>query len=125
MRFKSFVRLGSAFLLVAVSCSAAAAADAPLADAMEKMDRAAVRALLQRHADVNAPQVDGMTALHWAAYQDDVESVELLLRAGATVKAANRYGITPLTLAITNGDSAMVEALLKAGADSEHHAARR
>jgi len=117
MRFKSFVRFGSAFLLAAGSFSAAAAGDAPLADAMEKMDRAAVRALLQRRADVNAPQVDGMTALHWAAYQDDVESVELLLRAGANVKAANRYGITPLTLAITNGDSAMVEALLKAGAD--------
>jgi ankyrin repeat protein len=95
-----------------------AAADAPLADAMEKMDRAAVRTLLQRRADVNAPQVDGMTALHWAAYQDDVESVELLVRAGANVKAANRYGITPLTLAITNGDSAMVEMLLKAGADA-------
>ena len=116
MRFMSFVRFGSAFLLAAVSISAAAA-DAPLADAMEKMDRAAVRALLQRRADVNAPQVDGMTALHWAAHQDDVESVELLLRAGANVKAANRYGITPLTLAITNGDSAMVEVLLKAGAD--------
>ena len=117
MRFKSFVRFGSAFLLAAGSFSAAAAGDAPLADAMEKMDRAAVRALLQRRADVNAPQVDGMTALHWAAYQDDVESVELLLRAGANVRGANRYGITPLTLAITNGDSAMVEALLKAGAD--------
>jgi uncharacterized protein len=76
-----------------------------------------VRTLLQRRADVNAPQADGMTALHWAAYHDDVESVALLVRAGANVKAANRYGITPLTLAITNGDSAMVEMLLKAGAD--------
>ena len=84
---------------------ASAAADAPLADAMEKMDRAAVRALLQRRADVNAPQVDGMTALHWAAYQDDVESVELLVRAGANVKATNRYGVAPLTLAITNGNA--------------------
>src|SRR5262245_5309532 len=103
MRLKSFVLLGSAFLLSTISLSAAA--DAPLADAMEKMDRAAVRTLLQRRADVNAPQVDGMTALHWAAYQDDFESAELLVRSGANVKAANRYGITPVTLAITNGDS--------------------
>ena len=95
----------------------AAAADAPLADAMEKMDRAAVHALLQRRADVNTPQVDGMTALHWATYQDDAESVGLLVRAGANVKAVNRYGVTPLTLAITNGDSAIVETLLQAGAD--------
>jgi ankyrin repeat protein len=106
----------AAVLLLAVNLRAARA-DAPLADAMENMDGAAVRTLLQRRADVNAPQADGMTALHWAAYHDDVESVALLVRAGANVKAANRYGITPLTLAITNGDSAMVEMLLKAGAD--------
>ena len=106
----------AAVVLLAVNL-AAATAEAPVADAMEKMDGAAVRTLLQRRADVNAPQVDGMTALHWAAYHDDVESVELLVRAGASVKAANRYGITPLTLAITNGDSAIVEMLLKAGAD--------
>ena len=105
----------AALVLSAVGLSAAA--DAPLADAMEKMDRAAVRALLQRRADVNAPQVDGMTALHWAAHQDDLESVELLVSAGANVKAVNRYGIAPLTLAVTNGDGAMVETLLKAGAD--------
>src|SRR5262245_15307093 len=107
MRLKSFVLIASAVLLSSIGLPAAA--DAPLADAMEKMDRTAVRTLLQRRADVNAPQVDGMTALHWAAYQDDAESAELLVRAGANVKAANRYGITPLTLAITNGDSTIVE----------------
>jgi len=116
MRSTSFGLWAVACLLSAVTLPAAAA-DAPLADAMEKMDRAAVRALLQRRADVNAPQVDGMTALHWATYQDDAESAELLVRAGANVKAANRYGITPLTLAITNGNSALVEMLLQAGAD--------
>jgi ankyrin repeat protein len=115
---RSFGRYAAALVLSAASFSAAGA-EAPLADAMEKMDRAAVRALLQRHADVNAPQVDGMTALHWAAYQDDLESLELLIGAGANVKAANRYGIAPLTVAITNGDSAMVEMLLKAGADPD------
>ena len=54
-----------------------------------------------------------MTALHWAAYQDDLETAELLVRAGANVKAANRYGVTPLSLACTNGNAAMVELLLK------------
>src|SRR3979411_2402408 len=82
--------------------------DALLADAAEKMDRARIRTLLQQRVDVNAPQVDGMTALHWATYQDDLETVELLLRSGAHAKAANRYGITPLSLAAANGNATIV-----------------
>jgi ankyrin repeat protein len=91
--------------------------DTRLADAAKKMDRAAVRALLAQRLDVNAAQVDGTTALHWAANQDDLETAELLVRAGANPKASNRYGVTPLSLACTNGNGAMVELLLKAGAD--------
>ena len=34
-------------------------------------DVATVRALIARRADVNAPQGDGMTALHWAADRGD------------------------------------------------------
>jgi ankyrin repeat protein len=103
--------------LLLSTVSAHAASDAPLADAAEKMDRSRVRALLAQGIDVNAPQIDGMTALHWAAYQDDVEIAELLMRAGANVKAVSRYGVTPLSLACTNGSDVMVERLLKAGAD--------
>jgi ankyrin repeat protein len=92
-------------------------APAPLADAAERMDRARIRALLKQRVDVNTPQVDGMTALHWATYQDDVEVSRLLVGAGANARAANRYGVTPLSLACTNGNAAIVELLLKAGAD--------
>ena len=106
---------GLAFLLSTVSLRAGS--EALLADAAEKMDRAAIRTLLKQRVDVNAPQVDGMTALHWATYQDDLETANLLVRAGANVKAPNRYGVTPLSLACTNGNGAMVELLLKAGAD--------
>ena len=93
------------------------AADAPLADALEIMDRDGVRSLLQERVDVNASQVDGMTALHWAARHDDLEMARLLTEAGAEANAANRYGVTPLTLACTNGNHALVELLLHAGAD--------
>jgi ankyrin repeat protein len=105
-----------AMLLSTVDARAAAPA-ALVADAAEKLDRATLRALLRQKADVNAPQADGMTALHWAAYQDDLEMVTLLVRAGANVKAPNRYGVTPLSLACTNGNSEIVERLLQAGAD--------
>lgn len=115
MRLK---RLG-VFVTVALlsTVSLRARSDTLLADAAEKMDRAKIRTLLQQRVDVNAPQIDGMTALHWATYRDDLETVELLVRASADVKAANRYGVTPLSLACTNGNGAMVMLLLKAGAD--------
>ena len=103
--------------LLSVTTLIAAGSDAPLADAAEKMDRASIRTLLQHGIDVNAPQVDGMTALHWAAYQDDLETMKLLLRGGADVTATNRYGVTPLSLACTNGNVAMVELLLDVGSD--------
>ena len=61
-----------------------------------KGDRAAVQTLMQQKADVNAAQVDGATALHWAVYRDDLELADVLIRAGANVKAANREGVTPL-----------------------------
>jgi ankyrin repeat protein len=104
------------FLLSAVTL-VAAASDARLADAAKSLDRAAVRLLLEQRADVNAPQADGTTALHWAAHQDDLETARLLVRAGANARAVNRYGVTPLSLACTNGRGAMVELLLNAGAD--------
>jgi uncharacterized protein len=105
-----------ALVLFAIG-SFARGADAPLADAAERSDRAGICALLDHRVDVNRAQPDGMTALHWAAYHDDLETAKLLVDVKADVKAANRYGVTPLSLACTNGDGAMVELLLGAGAD--------
>jgi ankyrin repeat protein len=95
----------------------AGGADAPLANAVQQMDRATIRQLLEQRIDVNASQADGMTALLWAAHHDDLELVDRLLRAGADAHASNRYGVTPLSLACTNANVAMVERLLNAGAD--------
>lgn len=93
------------------------AAESPLADAAETNDSTMIGKLLEQKADVNAPQADGMTALHWAAYHDNSELTKRLLNAGAEVKAASRYGVTPLSLACTNGNAEIVELLLAAGAD--------
>lgn len=96
----------------------AGAVDAPLATAVQRMDRASIRHLLEKRVDVNTAQADGTTALHWAAYNDDLDLVNRLLGAGANALAANRYGVTPLSLACTNGNAAMVERFLAAGADA-------
>ncbi len=104
-------------LLLGSLSLASAAPRAALADAMEKKDVAAFRALLG-DSEVNAPQADGMTALHWAARHDDLTSAKTLLAAKANPKAENRYGVTPLSLACTNGSAAMIALLLEAGADA-------
>jgi ankyrin repeat protein len=95
----------------------AASPNARLVDAVKNTDRAAIRSLVEHHADVNAPDTDGATPLHWAARWDDVETAKLLITIGADVKAKNRYEVTPLSLASTNGSALMIELLLKAGAD--------
>ena len=112
---KSMTRIVLAFLLAAPA--AALAATSEVADAAMKADRAAVRAAIARKADVNAPQVDGTTALHWAVEHDDLELTNLLLQAGARVAARTREGVTPIQLAAINGSGLMLDRLLKAGAD--------
>ncbi len=106
------------FLLLLTGGPALAQPAAALADAAEKMDRVRFATLLKQRADVNATQADGMTALHWSAYHDDLPAATLLIQAGANVKVANRYAVTPLALACTNGNAEIVELLLKAGADA-------
>ena len=94
-----------------------AAADSPVADAAMRGDREAVRALLQKGADVNAARGDGMTALHWSAERGDAEMTDMLLYAGANPKAVTRIGLyTPLHIASRAGYTAVAEKLLKAGA---------
>jgi ankyrin repeat protein len=87
-----------------------------VADAAMKGDKAAIRTLIAQKADVNAPQSDGATALHWAAYRSDKEMVDMLIKAGAKPSVANREGATPLWLASINGNSSIIAALIGAGA---------
>ncbi|MGQ0734813.1 MAG: ankyrin repeat domain-containing protein [Acidobacteriota bacterium] len=112
----------SSMLLGAVVMSAAvgAAVTAPVADAARRGDRDAVRELLKTGADVNAPQGDGMTALHWAAERGDAEMTALLLYGGGSHSAVTRIGqYTPLHVAARTGSAEVVKALLAAGANAE------
>jgi ankyrin repeat protein len=105
--------------LLAMSGVGAAGQDIPLIEAVKDGDTAAVRALLDKGGDVNAPEVDGTTVLHWAVSRNNLDVADLLIRAGANVRATNRYGVAPLSLACLNGSEAMVAKLLQAGADPE------
>ena len=109
-----FVALWAIALVPALG--SAAERDTRLAEAAMKRDTAAVRALLEQHADVNAPGPDGTPALHWLVRVDDLDSARLLIRAGADARRADRYGVTPLSLACSNGNADMIRLLLDAGA---------
>ena len=118
------MRSGSSVNLVGALCmtlllSGAVFAPAPLAEAAMRGDVAMVESLLERGADVDAAQGDGMTALHWAAERGDEEIAQLLISAGADVQVGTRIGsYTPLHLASKGGHVAVVSALLDAGADA-------
>ena len=119
MRTRAIVgRAGLVSTLAAWSiASPTAAQDMRLLDAARRQDAVAVRTLLAQRVDVNGPQGDGATPLHWAAYWGDLDTVGLLVRSGADANATNDLGVTPLGLACGNGEAGIVEALLNAGAD--------
>ena len=111
--------VGCAALLWMLIVGITSGAGSDVADAAQNGDRAAIQKLIRQKADVNAAQVDGATALHWAVYRDDAELLDMLVRAGANVKAANSEGVTPLSMAALYGNAAVIDRLIKAGADAK------
>src|SRR5437016_13488641 len=105
-----------AFLL-SFTAFAASVDDLRLIDAVRNGDTAAIRTLIEHHADVNAARPDGSTALMWAVHRDDLETVDLLIRAGAKVYVTDDYGVTPLVMACTGRNASIIDHLLKAGAN--------
>jgi ankyrin repeat protein len=113
-------RIALVFAVAAVWSVATVAfvVSAPVADAAMHGDVAAVKALLQKGADVNAPQGDGMTALHWAAERGDAEMTAVLLAGGASPAVETRIGhYTPLHIAAKGGFDQVVKRLADARAD--------
>jgi hypothetical protein len=104
---------------VVVVCAAALDAsprDSALTAAVKARDLTAVKAIVKQKPDLNAPDADGTTPLHWAVRIGDGQAIDVLLRAGARANGANRYGVTPLSLAADSGDTRALALLLGAGA---------
>lgn len=84
---------------------------------------AAMAALVERGADVNANPYRG-TALLWAVYRDQVEAIHWLVERGADVNLRHDFGgaqhgrsATALHLAAQYGNVGSLDALLGHGAD--------
>jgi len=118
MNVRSFTLVGVVAAWSSIAAVASRPPASPIADAAMRGDVATVRTLIARRADVNAPQGDGMTALHWAADHGDSAMAAELLRAKANVASRTRIGAyTPLHIAARTGSPAVVRALLAAGSD--------
>jgi uncharacterized protein len=84
-----------------------------------KGDVARVRALIREGEDVSLADRRGMTPLHFAAQERQLEVAEVLLAAGARLDAQDEHGNSPLFTAAFNaaGDGALITLLRAAGAD--------
>jgi ankyrin repeat protein len=71
--------------------------------------------LLENGAGVNAPKTNGLTPLHLAARNGDMETIKLLLAHGANINAAASDGGTPMNSALKRGHPDVVEFLKSAG----------
>jgi len=116
-----FARNTVVLALLAVACAAASKSepDLRLIQAIKEQGGRGASTLVGEHIDINTAQPDGATALAWAAYLDQAQTVDLLLKAGAKTNTADEYGETPLTLACATGDYGVIEKLIQAGADAK------
>ena len=69
--------------------------------------------LLEKGADVNAKDKEGMTALIWAASHGQLDILNTLLDNGANVTDRHISGLTALGIAKINGANQDVIKLLK------------
>jgi uncharacterized protein len=112
------IRNFSGALLLACVLSAASAGGDELIQAVKAGDEVAVGSLIQHGADVNAPETNGTTPLHWAVYQRNAGMVKRLLAAGAKPNVVNQFGSNPMQEAAMTGDAEIIKMLLAAGADA-------
>jgi ankyrin repeat protein len=82
-------------------------------------DYLAVDRSLDKGADPNCRDKDGLTPLIWAAIQGHEEVATLLLQRGGDVEARNNNGDTALMWASVMGHKGVVELLLDRGANAD------
>jgi ankyrin repeat protein len=126
MTRKFRVSLLASALAGVLSAGSALAQDGNEARFLELLASGETRAALEylgARSNVNQPQPDGTTALHWAIYYDDVDLVRTLIARGADVKARNEFGATPLSQAAIIGNAAVIDLLLEAGVDPDEKGA--
>ncbi|XP_076671896.1 myosin binding subunit isoform X2 [Andrena cerasifolii] len=78
-------------------------------------DKEEVVRLLQKGADINTGNVDGLTALHQACINDDLDMVEFLVEKGADINRGDNEGWTPLHATASCGFISIAKYLIEKG----------
>ena len=118
MWIKRSLRMFLTFLTSSILFIAEPVRSSQLVSEAKEGNMNAVHRLLHDNVDVNAAEGDGMTALHWASFRDDLSLAMLLISADARTDVTTRVGqITPLFIASKNGSASMIKLLIGAGAD--------
>ncbi|XP_072277898.1 protein phosphatase 1 regulatory subunit 12A-like [Pyxicephalus adspersus] len=78
-------------------------------------DREEVRELLAAGAPINGTNVDGLTALHQACIDDNLDMVQFLVENGASVNQQDNEGWTPLHAAASCGFVPIAQYLISKG----------
>lgn len=86
---------------------------------VQRRDDLWVKFLLDRGANPNAADRNGVTPVTLAASLGFVEGLERLVKAGGRVDTANASGETPLISAIHRRDVAVIRLLMKNGANAD------
>lgn len=73
--------------------------------------------LFDQPGDIDQLDENGLSLLHKAAAQGDIEEIEKLLGYGADIDVTTNNGLTPLFIAASAGKTDAVKFLLEAGAD--------
>lgn len=88
---------------------------------VERRDPLWVRFLIQRGADPNIKDKNGIYPIQISANLGDVDSVEALIKGGAQIDVADSQGETPLIAAVHKRDTALIARLLKEGANPDRN----
>ena len=88
-----------------------------LIDAVWYQDFQAVKALVEKGANIDKKQGDGITPLMFAVEKGNLEIAEYLINKGADVNSRAKNKNTPLIIATFHGQDECVELLIKNGAN--------
>lgn len=86
-----------------------------------RRDTVWVKFLLQRGANPNIRNRDGVTPIQLATKLGFIDGVEELIRKGAQVNVQDQQGETPLISAVHQRDIALIRQFLAQGADPDHN----